>query len=139
MNRTLLFTAILAAFTAAVHIFVGTPEIQKPLLQSALPQEVRLLLYTCWHLVSVTLSLSAVAFFVSAFANLSDSSRNMVKLVSFMWLCFGFVFVAVALLHSGVSMLLKLPQWILLLPVGALGLLGCSNQTLHRTTRRTPR
>jgi hypothetical protein len=135
MNRTLLFTALIAAFTAAIHIFVGTPEIQKPLLQSGLPQEVRLLLYTCWHLVSVTLSLSAVAFFVSAFANLSDSSRNMVKLVSFMWLCFGFVFVAVALLHSGVSMLLKLPQWILLLPVGLLGLLGCSNQALHRITR----
>jgi hypothetical protein len=94
MNRTLLFTAILAAFTAAVHIFVGTPEIQKPLLQSALPQEVRLLLYTCWHLVSVTLSLSAGAFFVSAFANLADSSRNMVKFISFTWLCFGFVFIA---------------------------------------------
>jgi hypothetical protein len=139
MNRTLLFTALLAAFTAAVHIFVGTPEIQKPLLQSALPQEVSLLLYTCWHLVSVTLSLSAAAFFVSAFANITDSSRNMVKLVSYMWLGFGVVFITVALLHSGVSMLLKLPQWILLLPVGALGLLGCSNQALHRTNRRTLR
>jgi hypothetical protein len=139
MNRTLFFTAILAAFTAGVHIFVGTPEIQNPLLQSALPQEISLLLYTCWHLVSVTLSLSAVAFFVSAIANLTDSSRNMVKLVSYMWLGFGFVFITVALLHSGVSMLLKLPQWILLLPVGVLGLLGCSNQALHRTIRRTPR
>jgi len=135
MNRTLLFTAILAAFTAAVHIFVGTPEIQKPLLQSALPQEVSLLLYTCWHLVSVTLSLSAAAFFVSARANLAGSSRNMVKFVSYMWLCFGFVFVAVALIHSGVLMLLKLPQWILLLPVGVLGLWGCSNQALHLTSR----
>lgn len=135
MNRTLLFTSILATFTAAVHIFVGTPEIQEPLLRSALPQEISLLLYACWHLVSVTLSLSALAFFISARANLAGSSRNMVKLVSYMWLCFGLVFIAIALLHSGVSMLLKLPQWTLLLPVGALGLWGCSTQALQRTSR----
>lgn len=127
MNRLLLSTSLLAAFTAVIHIFVGTPEIEGPLLQSALPQEVSLLLYACWHLVSVTLTLSAVAFFISA-RTIDTSPQHMTKLLSYMWLCFGLVFIAVALLYSDVSMLIKLPQWTLLLPVGALGLWGSSNK-----------
>lgn len=133
MNRTFFLTAILAAFTAAVHVFVGTPEIEGPLLQSALPEEVRLLLYACWHLVSVTLTLSAAAFFVSARAGGTPPPHQMVKLVSCLWLCFGLVFIVVALLYSGAPMLLKLPQWALLLSVGALGLWGCSDKSLQRT------
>ena len=133
MNRPLFFAALLAAFVAAVHVFVGTPEIEGPLLQSALPQEVRLLLYACWHLVSVTLTLSAAAFFISARARCTPPSHHMVKLVSYLWICFGLVFIVVALLYSGPPMLLKLPQWALLLPVGALGLWGCSNRSLQRT------
>jgi hypothetical protein len=133
MNRALFFAALLAAFVAAVHVFVGTPEIEGPLLQSALPQEVRLLLYACWHLVSVTLTLSAAAFFISARASCTPPSHHMVKLVSYLWICFGLVFIVVALLYSGTPMLLKLPQWALLLPVGALGLWGCSNKSFQRT------
>ncbi|MGI0119619.1 hypothetical protein [Zooshikella sp. RANM57] len=128
MNRTLLITAILAAFTAAVHIFVGTPEIQEPLLQSNLPKNISLLLYSCWHLVSITLVVSAAAFYISARGKLTGSSLPMVKLTSCMWLCFGLVFIVVALLFSGPSMLITLPQWTLVIPVGLLGLWGCSKQ-----------
>lgn len=135
MNRTLLLAALLAAFTAAVHVFVGTPEIKGPLLQSALPQEVRLLLYACWHLVSVTLTLSAAALFVSARPSRTPPPHHTVKLVSCLWLCFGLVFIVVALLYSGPPMLLELPQWALLLPVGALGLWGCSDRSLPSPTR----
>ncbi len=127
MNRILLVTSLLAAFTAAVHTFVGTAEIQGPLLQSALPRELSLLLYACWHLVSVTLTLSAVAFFIAARAT-PASPQPVTQVLAGMWLCFGLVFIAVALRYADTSMLLKLPQWSLLLPVGALGLWGCARR-----------
>jgi hypothetical protein len=47
-----------------------------------------------------------------------------VKLVSYLWLSFGAVFIGIDLIYAGPPMLLQLPQWVLLLPVGALGLWG---------------
>ena len=65
MNRSLLVAGVLAVFTAAVHVFVGTSEIAQPLLRSALAPEVSFLLYACWHLVSCALVLSALALVVA--------------------------------------------------------------------------
>lgn len=123
-NRLLLVSGLIAAFTAALHTFVGTPEIQEPLLGSAIPQPVSLLLYACWHLVTVTLVFSALALIWSARAKNRTSAGALPRFVSWLWLLFGLVFVAVALVFSGPSGLLVLPQWALLIPVGILGLLG---------------
>ncbi len=123
-NRLLLASGLIAAFTAALHTFAGTPEIQEPLLRSTIPQSVSLLLYACWHLVTVTLILSAAALIWSARPNSRTSAGALPYFVSLLWLLFGFVFVTVALVFSGPSTLLVLPQWTLLIPVGILGLLG---------------
>jgi len=129
-NRLLLAAGLIAALTAGLHTFVGTSEIQEPLLRSTIPQPVSLLLYACWHLVTVTLILSAVALIWSAYPKNRTSAGVLPRFVSLLWLLFGLVFVAVALLFSGPSTLLVLPQWILLIPVGVLGLLGNRRRTL---------
>ncbi|RDH44776.1 hypothetical protein B9G39_15790 [Zooshikella ganghwensis] len=54
-----------------------------------------------------------------------------------MWLSFGLVFITVALLFSGSYMLLTLPQWTLVIPVGLLGLWGCSKQSLQKANHQT--
>ena len=128
MPRLLLAAAILAAFTAAIHIFAGTPEIAKPLLRSVLPAELRLLLYACWHVVSLALVFSAGALAMAARSRNAARYQPMVRLVSWQWIAFGLVFIAVGGLHSGGTMLLQLPQWMLLLPVGLLGLWGSRRQ-----------
>lgn len=126
MNKILATASALAAFTAALHTFGGTPEIENPLLQAPLAQEISLLLYACWHLVTVTLTLSAVGFFISAKPKYAMQSHFMALFISLMWIGFGLVFVVVDITYSGLPMLLKLPQWILLIPIGLLGLWGCS-------------
>ncbi|AMC34453.1 hypothetical protein [Janthinobacterium sp. B9-8] len=123
-NRLLLASGLIAAFTAALHTIAGTPEIQAPLLGSAMPQPVSLLLYACWHLVTVTLILSALALIWSARPSSRASAGALPRFVSLLWLLFGLVFVVVALVFAGPSTLLLLPQWVLLIPVGILGLLG---------------
>jgi len=138
-NRLLLSAGLIAAFTAALHTFAGTPEIQEPLLRSTIPQPVSLLLYACWHLVTVTLVLSAVALIWSARPNSRTSAGALPRFISLLWLLFGLVFVAVALVFSGPSTLLVLPQWVMLIPVGILGLLGDRKRALGDTGEHIPR
>lgn len=130
-NRALLAAGLIAAFTAAVHAFAGTPEIQQPLLGSALPPAIALLLYACWHLVTVTLALSSAALLWSARPQNSVASGMLPTFVSLLWLLFGLVFVAVALVFSGPSAVFALPQWGLLVPVGILGWVGARRQRVR--------
>ena len=51
----------------------------------------------------------------------------MVQFASVLWLAFGAVFVVVAATQPGSGLFLKLPQWVLLVPVGLLGWLGANN------------
>ena len=133
MNRKLLVTALLATLTATVHIFIGTPEIEAPLLQSSLPQELSLLLYVCWHLVSAILIFSAIVFFVAARTEFHIKYQHTAKLISLLWLSFGFIFIVIAAWYSGIPMLLKLPQWVLFLPIGALGLWASRDMSFNQT------
>ena len=134
VNRLLIAASILAAFTACVHIFVGTAEIAAPLLNSSLAPEVSFLLYACWHLVSCSLFFSAVALFISALPRHRQAAHLLALFVSWLWLAFGAIFVIVGLVSAHGTLLFKLPQWVLLLPVGVLGLLGCASSRRSSVT-----
>ena len=134
MNKILATAAALAAFTAALHTFGGTPEIEAPLLQAPLAPEISLLLYACWHLVTVALTLSAIGLFISAKPKHAVQSHYMALFISFMWVFFGLVFILVDITYSGLPMLFVLPQWILLIPIGLLGLWGCARLKISHNT-----
>jgi len=134
MNRLLLIASLLAAFTACVHVFVGTAEITSPLLSSPLAPEVSFLLYACWHLVSCALVFSAIALFISALPRHRQPARLLALFISWLWLAFGAVFVVIGFAGAGGTLLFKLPQWVLLLPVGILGIFGCASYGRHQTT-----
>ena len=106
MNRLLLVASVLAAFTACIHVFVGTAEIAPPLLSSSLAPEVSFLLYACWHLVSCALVFSAAALFVSALPRYRQPARQLALFVSWLWLAFGAVFVVVGLVGANGTLLL---------------------------------
>lgn len=124
MSRPIAAAAALALFTAGVHTFVGTPEVAAPLLGSTMHPQLTLLLYACWHLVTASLVLSAFALLYAWRRRNSPDTRPLVVFISLLWTAFGLVFIAVAVFSPGEHLLLKLPQWILLLPVGILGLWG---------------
>jgi len=124
-NRQLRFAGYLAAFTAAVHTLAGTYEVHGPLLNSELPKTLALLLYACWHLVTVALCLSAWALLKPPAPRTAQTQAVLAGSIGIVWLSFGLVFIVVALLFGGsLSTLLVLPQWVLLMPVGALAWLG---------------
>ena len=124
-NRLLSFAGYLAAFTAAVHTLAGTYEVHAPLLNSELPKPLSLLLYACWHIVTVALCLSAWALLKPPEPRTVQSQAVLAGAIGIAWASFGLVFIAVALLFGEtLSALLVLPQWLLLLPVGTLAWVG---------------
>lgn len=128
MNRLLLLAAVLALLTALVHIVVGSLEITRPLLASAFSDEMKWLLFACWHLVSVVLALSALALLWGARQRGNGALAPMVNFISLLWIGFAVVFVGVALSRPEPGWLLRLPQWMALLPVGLIGLLSSALQ-----------
>lgn len=124
MNRLLIFAALLAILTAVVHIFAGGADTVVPLLTSALTVEAKLTLYAVWHMASSVLVLSAVALFVGSLPRHRYAARYLVLFVSIMWFVFGIIFLSIAASQPETAWFIKLPQWILLLPVGILGLWG---------------
>ncbi|WP_024301532.1 hypothetical protein [Pseudogulbenkiania sp. MAI-1] len=130
MNRLLVVAALLAAFTAVVHIFAGGADVAAPLLASALDGEPKLTLYAVWHMASVALSLSAAAFLVGSLPRHAGAARYLILFVSALWCAFGLVFLGVVAIQPESGWLLRLPQWVLLLPVGLLGLWGGSRMPL---------
>jgi len=124
VNKVLLFTAAFAAFTAVLHIFGGGAAVAKPIADSSLADEPRLLALAVWHMVSITLVLSAVGFGLGALARHEERSRYLVCFISALWIGFGFAVIGVILTESGDDLFRTLPQPVLLIPVGLLGFWG---------------
>lgn len=123
-NKVLLLAAGIAAFTSLLHIIGGGASVATPLIESSLAEEPRLTSFAVWHMVSITLSFSAIALYVGALPKHAERARYMVVFVSALWVGFGAVFLVVAATQEGDGLFLKLPQWILALPVGFLGVWG---------------
>jgi len=121
-NWLILSSGVLAAVTAVIHVVAGGKDVARPLLKSSMDDVVKLTLYACWHIVSVSLVLSSLALLASGVGLVNAPS--LVAFISTLWLLFGVVFVVVTLGVARPRGLLRLPQWILLLPVGFLGLWG---------------
>lgn len=98
-------SAILAAFTAVLHIFVGTFDTLIPMLEADLPAPVSGTLHACWHMVSLFLVVSIWAFW---------QCNLLARPVAWLWLGSAAIFVAVGIWHGGLAGLLVLPQWTLL-------------------------
>ena len=134
MNHPLFIAALLAASTAAIHVFAGGSDVVVPLLASSLAEEPKRTLYAVWNMVSVALVMSAAALFAGSLFRFTHTTRLLVLFVSALWCAFGTVFLVVAALQPEGGWLFRLPQWALLMPAGLLGLWGgCRTAGLVRT------
>ncbi len=133
MNKLLLSAAVLAAFVTAVHVIAGGKDVASPLLASSISEEPRLTLYAVWHMVSVLLGISAAALVRAAMPKHQAGMASAVRLLALLWGASGLVFLVVAATQAGEGLFLKLPQWVLLLPVSVLAWLGANN-----SFQRTP-
>ncbi|RXJ72852.1 hypothetical protein CS022_13445 [Veronia nyctiphanis] len=123
MNYWVLGAGVISLLTAFVHIFAGQVDPVRPFLKSELADVPKATLLSCWHMVSVVLLCSSLLYLYAGWRP-APSFDILSMFMSFGYLAFTAVFVVVGWYFFGVKSLLKLPQWVLLLPVGVMGCLG---------------
>lgn len=122
MNGWLLTAGVIAAATTLIHATAGGRSIVRPLLGSEVAAEPMRTLHVVWHMVTADLLLSSVALLVLAFA--AAPSTALVLFIAAQYLAYAVVFLIITLAADWPRPLLRLPQWMLLLPVGVLSLIG---------------
>ncbi len=131
MNKYLLAASCIALLTALIHIFMGGADTVAPLQQSTLADIPKYTLYAVWHMTSVCLMFSAVGLFLGSLKQHTRQSHYLVIFISLLWITFGLTFLLITLLHPDHVSVFQLPQWILLLPVGILGVWGSVKTSLN--------
>lgn len=123
MNIWIFSSGLLALFTTLVHVFAGQIDPVRPFLKSKLDDIPKATLLACWHLVSVTLFVSSLMLLYVGWYGI-DSLYFLIQLLGFLYILYASVFVAVGLYFFGAKVFVKLPQWMLLLPIGLLANYG---------------
>jgi hypothetical protein len=125
MNAWFLAAGITAGAVAAIHAVAGGQDVVRPLLAGNLPGEPRRVLHAVWHMVTADLMLAAVALIWLALGD-RPGGDTIAWLLAAHFVAYSGVFLAVSLAASWSKPLLRLPQWMLLLPVAVLAAAGAA-------------
>ena len=120
-NYWWLGAGVMAIFCAFVHLIAGHYDPVRPFLLTNMKTSVKSTMYACWHMVTIVLFSSGVWLIFSAYKPNMDIG---VMFISVQYILFALLFLWVAWRLHLPNLLFSLPQWILLLPVGVLGLIG---------------
>lgn len=124
MNGWLLAAGITALGVGAVHVIAGHRDVVRPLLSCGLADEPKRVLHAVWHMVSVDLVLSGLALLYLSLTDGSPGTGPVAWFVAAHFIAYAVAFLVITLSVGWPRPLLRLPQWILLLPVAALAAAG---------------
>ncbi|WP_251070698.1 hypothetical protein [Streptomyces sp. ISL-96] len=108
-----------------MHAIAGGRDVVRPLLAGSLPDEPRRVLHAVWHMVTADMVLAAAALIWLALRD-RPGSDTIAWLLAAHFVAYSAVFLAVSLAASWSKPLLRLPQWMLLLPVAVLAAVGAA-------------
>jgi hypothetical protein len=126
VNGWLLAAAITALGVAAVHIVGGHRDVVRPLLSCGLADEPKRVLHAVWHMVSVDLVLSGLALLHLSLTDGTPQTGLVAWFVAAHFIAYAAAFLVVTMSVGWPRPLLRLPQWILLLPVAVLAAVGAA-------------
>ncbi|MER7665444.1 hypothetical protein [Streptomyces sp. NPDC096193] len=126
MNGWILAAGITALGVAAVHIVGGHRDVVRPLLSCGLADEPKRVLHAVWHMVSGDLVLSGIALLYLSLTDGTPGTSLVAWFVAAHFIAYAATFLVVTLSVGWPRPLLRLPQWILLLPVAALAAAGAA-------------
>ncbi|MEU2154754.1 hypothetical protein ABZ532_06990 [Streptomyces sp. NPDC019396] len=126
MNGWLLAAGTTALGVAAVHIVAGHRDVVRPLLSCGLAEEPKRVLHAVWHMVSGDLLLSGLALLYLSLTDGTPGTGLVAWFVAAHFIAYAAAFLVVTLTVGWPRPLLRLPQWILLLPVAVLAAAGAA-------------
>lgn len=127
MKKTYLKIAgVLNLLTAIAHLFGGRLDLINPLVASDLTVQAKGELVAVWHIVTIQLFITSYVLLKAGFGKLDATEGSLLRFLGVFYVLIGLPFIAVSFWYS-----IFAPQWILLIPIGALVLFGLKNQLVN--------
>ena len=117
-NNYWIIAGVLSSFTAILHAIGGQFDLVNPLMNSNLGIQSKTEWLGAWHIVTAILFVSSY-YLIRYGLNNANRNSEVIKLIGILYLFF-----SVAFILSSLYMTVFAPQWILLLPIGVLSLIG---------------
>ena len=114
-----LIAGFLNLFTFFLHLIGGQISLINPMLESNLDMQVKSEMLGVWHMASVVLLGATSLLLYFGFRRKQNPNTEIMKVLGYMYILFSIGFVGASLYTGKLA-----PQWILLLPIGALTLIG---------------
>ncbi len=123
MNGFWLAASAIAAVTALIHLIAGHRAPLGVMLAADFDEVAKRTMHVVWHLVTIDLVISAAVLFAAA-AWPARVSTQLPGVVAVQHGLYAVAFVVIALASRLPRGLLKLPQWILFVPIVGLAVAG---------------
>jgi len=111
--------AIINLGSAFIHTFLGQIDLVNPLLVSDLSTQVKAEMVGAWHIITIILFATSIPLFKAAFNKLEASQIDLLRFIAWLYVLFAIPFIVSSIWYSVFA-----PQWVLLLPIGILTLIG---------------
>jgi hypothetical protein len=123
MNHWWLAAGLLCLITSFVHVVAGHFDPVVPFLRTELEATAKATLHVCWHMVTVTLFMSSLALLGIGLSPGIPGAGLLATFIAGLYVLYSIVFLVIGARRFRWN-LLRLPQWLLLLPVGVLAVIG---------------
>ncbi len=118
-NTYVKIAGVINLVTALIHVVAGQIDLVNPLNISNLDTQQKAEWVGVWHIVTILLFFTSFLILKIAFATPNPSSINQLKPIAILYILIGLPFIISSVFYSVLA-----PQWILLMPIGILLLLG---------------
>ncbi len=110
-------------FTAFLHLIAGQMDLVTPLQNSALNDHQKSEWLGAWHMITVLLFFTSVLILRAGFGARLLTDKSGIRAIGLFYALASIPFIVSSIYYS-----LLAPQWILLLPIGILLLIGTGNK-----------
>ncbi|PKV48945.1 hypothetical protein ATE84_0961 [Aquimarina sp. MAR_2010_214] len=118
-NKYWIIAGIINIFTAILHLIGGQLDLINPFMESNTDLQIKTELLGVWHMVTIMLFASSILYFKYGFSITKKVDIALVSFISYLYIAFSFAFILSSVYKSVLA-----PQWVLLLPIGLLGIIG---------------
>ncbi|MEM9917132.1 MAG: hypothetical protein AAF990_03510 [Bacteroidota bacterium] len=117
-------------FTAFLHTIGGQLDLINPMLSSQLSGQIKTELAGAWHIVTIVLFVTSYHLLRHGLQAKVAANPDLLRLIGLLYILFSAAFIGVSLSQGILA-----PQWIILLPIGILCLLGIKRQKHNINSR----
>ncbi len=110
---------ILNLFSAILHLVGGQIELVDPLLQSTVAVQPKGELVGAWHMITILLFFTSYVILMTGSQHYDASKKELLHFIAMLYILSGIPFIVVSFWYGILA-----PQWLLLIPIGVLLILG---------------